>query len=94
MNLIKLFVLCVFIVLMFLLTGCSTTVPVKVKFPVLPEELAVQCTPLKKIAEDAKLSDITKTITDNYTTYHACAANNDGLLEWYTAQKKIFEGLK
>lgn len=94
MNLIKLFILVIFIVLMFLITGCSTVVPVKVKFPELPTELAVQCTPLKKIPEDAKLSDITKTITDNYTTYHACAANNDGLLEWYTAQKKIFEGLK
>jgi len=82
------------IVLSLLLAGCSTTVPVKVKFPVLPEELAVQCTPLKKVAEDAKLSDITKTIADNYTTYHVCAANNDGLLEWYTSQKKIFEGLK
>ena len=94
MSLIRLFILCIFIVLMFLITGCSTVVPVKVKFPELPVDLAVQCTPLKKIPEDAKLSDITKTITDNYTTYHACAANNDGLLEWYTTQKKIFEGLK
>lgn len=78
----------------FLLAGCSTTVPVKVKFPELPADLAVQCTPLKKVAEDAKLSDITKTITENYTTYHACSVNNDGLLEWYTKQKKIFEGVK
>jgi len=94
MNLVRLFILCVFIVLMFLLTGCSTVVPVKVKFPELPADLSVQCAPLKKIPDDAKLSDITKTITDNYTTYHACAANNNGLLEWYTTQKKIFEGLR
>lgn len=94
MNLIKLFILGIFIVLLFLITGCSTTVPVKVKFPELPSDLAVQCTPLKKVAEDAKLSDITKTITENYTAYHACSVNNDGLLEWYTKQKKIFEGLK
>ena len=94
MTPIRLFILCIFIALMFLLTGCSTVVPVKVTFPELPADLAVQCTPLKKIPDDAKLSDITKTITDNYTIYHACAANNNGLLEWYTSQKKIFESLK
>jgi len=82
------------IVLTLLLAGCSTTVPVKVKFPELPSELAVQCGPLKKVNDDAKLSDISKTIVENYTTYHDCAAINDGLLEWYTKQKKIFEGIK
>ena len=94
MSLVRLFILCVFIILMFLITGCSTVVPVRAKFPELPSDIAVQCAPLKKIPDDAKLSDITKTITDNYTSYHACAANNNGLLEWYAAQKKIFEGLK
>lgn len=82
------------LLLVLLVSGCSTTVPVTVKFPVLPEEINVMCTPLKKVPDDAKLSDITKTISENYTIYHACSANNDSLLEWYATQKKIFEGLK
>lgn len=84
-----------YLLLLFLfIGGCSTTVPVTVKFPTLPEELAVMCTPLKRVPDDAKLSDLTKTITENYTLYHICSANNDALLEWYTTQKKIFEELK
>jgi hypothetical protein len=77
-----------------LLGGCSTPVPIVPKFPSLPEEIAVMCTPLKKIPEEAVLSEIAKTITENYTLYHICSANNDALLEWYTTQKKIFEELK
>ena len=91
MSLIRLFILCIFIVLMFLITGCSTVVPVKVKFPELPTDLTVQCAPLKKVAEEAKLSDIAKTVTDNYQLYHLCSVNNGALLEWITTQKKIFE---
>jgi hypothetical protein len=79
---------------MFLLTGCSTTVPVTVKFPSIPEELNMQCPPLKKIPEEAKLSDISKTVTENYKQYKECSANNNGLLEWYNKQKQIFNGVK
>lgn len=77
-----------------ILSGCSTTVPVTVKFPPIPEELNVQCPPLKKIPEDAKLSDISKTVSENYKQYKDCSTNNSGLIEWYTKQKKIFEELQ
>ena len=81
-----------YLLLMFLfLSGCSTTVPVTAKFPSLPEELSILCPPLKQIPKEAKLSDITKTVTDNYQLYHLCSANNNALLEWITIQKKIFE---
>lgn len=79
------------ILLVLFISGCSTTVPVTVKFPTLPEELNVMCPPLKRIPEAAKLSDIAKTISDNYELYRHCSANNDALLEWITTQKKIFE---
>ena len=79
------------LILVLFLSGCSTTVPVTAKFPTLPEELNVMCPPLKQIPNDAKLSDITKTILDNYQLYHICSTNNDTLLEWITTQKKIFE---
>lgn len=77
-----------------LLTGCSTTVPVVAKFPEVPQNLLVKCPHLSKVNDDAKLSDITKTITNNYTEYYTCAVKNDAWIEWYQIQKKIFEGLK
>jgi len=77
-----------------ILSGCSTTVPVTVKFPPIPEELNIQCPPLNKIPTDAKLSDISKTVTQNYKQYKDCSANNSGLIEWFNKQKKIFEELQ
>lgn len=77
-----------------LLTGCSTTVPVVTKFPEVPQNLLVKCPQLNKINDDAKLSDITKTITNNYTEYYSCSAKSDAWIEWYRSQKKVFEGLK
>ena len=46
---------------------------------------------LEKLKEDAKLSDITKTVTMNYTTYYECAVKTDAWIEWYTEQKTIYE---
>lgn len=84
-----------FLLLSFIfLSGCSTTVPVTVKFPSVPEELNVQCPPLKKIPDNAKLSDISKTVTENYKQYKDCSANNSGLLEWYNKQQQIFNEVK
>ena len=94
MNLLKLFVLTIFIILAFLATGCSTTVPITAKFPEVPERLLEKCPQLKKLQEEAKLSDISKTVTVNYTTYYECAVKNDAWIEWYNIQKHIFEGVK
>ena len=94
MNLIRLFTIYIFITILILITGCSTTVPVTVKFPSIPEELNVQCPPLKKIPDEAKLSDISKTVTENYKQYKDCSTNNSALIEWFNKQKKIFEELQ
>ena len=94
MNLLKLFLLTIFIVLAFLATGCSTTVPVTAKFPEVPERLLEKCPQLKKLEEEAKLSDISKTVTVNYTTYYECAVKDDAWIEWYNIQKHIFESVK
>jgi predicted nucleic-acid-binding Zn-ribbon protein len=95
MNLIKLFVLALFIVFAFLVTGCSTTVPVTAKFPAVPDILLEKCPQLMTI-DDEKVSiiDYTKTVTVNYTTYYECAVKNDGWTEWYQKQKSIFNNLK
>ena len=82
------------IALLTLLIGCSTTVPVTAKFPEVPERLMKKCPQLEKLENDAKLSDISKTITINYSTYYECAVKNDGWIEWYNIQKNIFESVK
>lgn len=82
------------LILVFVLTGCSTTVPVTAKFPVIPERLLVKCPNLEKIKDDTKLSEVAKTVTVNYSTYYDCAVKHDGIVEWYQVQKKIYESVK
>jgi hypothetical protein len=77
-----------------MLVGCSTTVPVKAKFPDAPTQLMTKCPQLKKLNEQPKLSDISKTVAENYTTYYECAVKNDAWIEWYQVQKQIFESVK
>ncbi len=77
-----------------LLSACSTTVPVTAKFPEAPEKILVPCPNLQKLKDDAKLSDIAKTVTVNYSTYYDCAVKHDALIEWYRVQKKIYEGIR
>ncbi len=79
--------------LLILMSGCSTVVPVTVKFPDAPDRIKIRCPQLKTLNEEAKLSDIAKTITENYTTYYECAVRNDTWIEWYETQKTIFEKL-
>ena len=82
---------CFFLILM---TGCSTVVPVTSKFPDVPERLMVKCPQLEKVSETPTLSDVAKTITNNYTTYYDCAVKHDAFIEWYNIQKNIFESVK
>lgn len=81
--------------LLLLLVGCSTTVPLTAKFPEAPGNVAMTaCPQLQKLQEDAKLSDISKTISVNYGTYYECAVKTDAWIEWYKIQKNIFESVK
>jgi hypothetical protein len=80
--------------LLVLLTGCSSLVPVKAKFPDVPERIMVKCPQLEKVSETPTLSDVAKTVTNNYTTYYECAVKHDAFVEWYQTQKRIFESVK
>lgn len=82
-----------YLIILMLLTGC-TSIPVTNKFPTAPTHLLEKCQELKKIDNDAKLSDVAKTVTINYSSYYECAVKHDAFIEWYYVQKKIFEGLK
>ena len=79
------------ILLLTTLVGCSSVVPVTTKFPEVPDRLLVKCPQLEKLANEAKLSDISKTVTINYTTYYECAVKHDAFVEWYKIQKDIFD---
>lgn len=86
--------LVVIVVLVLVLTGCSTTVPVVAKFPDAPTRAMQVCPQLEQLPNDAKLSDVAKTVTNNYSTYYECAVKNDAWIEWYEIQKRIYEGIK
>ena len=74
-------------------SGCSTVVPVTAKFPEAPGKMATQrCPDLQKLKDDAKLSDVSRTVTINYSTYYECAVKADAWQEWYEIQRRIFEG--
>jgi uncharacterized protein YceK len=82
------------IVLVLTLTGCSTVVPVTAKFPDAPGRLATErCPNLQKLKDDARLSDVARAVTINYSTYYECAVKADAWQEWYEIQKRIFEGV-
>ena len=95
MNLIKLFALVIYIILAFLITACSTAVPLSQSFPVAPDLLMEKCPELKTIAgEKVTIIEFTKTVSENYTTYHQCAGRTDAWIDWYNQQKKIWEEMK
>lgn len=72
--------------------GCHS-IPQNPKFPEPPgSESMVSCPELNKLNVDTKLSDISKTITKNYTLYHQCNTKVEGWIEWYKTQKEIYQG--
>lgn len=86
-----------YLVSLFLLTGCSVTVPVKAKFPEAPVVLTEPCVQLKKIEienDTVSIVDLHKTVVENYTVYYECSTKVEGWNEWYVEQKKNFESLK
>jgi len=77
------------------LTGCTTVVPVTQKWPEAPGLQSRQpCAELQKLPADAKLSDVAKTITQNYTEYYSCVIKLEAWQEWYAKQEIIHKGLK
>ena len=82
-----------FLVLLLILGGC-TAVPVKRTFPAVPDELKAACPDLQKLKPEAKMSDVLGIVTQNYTTYHECRIKHEAWVQWYDSQKKIFDEVK
>jgi hypothetical protein len=83
-----------YLILVLMLAGCSTTVPVTAKFPEPPKYSLQTCPQLKTLKDESKLSEVATTVTINYSTYYECAVKNDAWIEWYQIQKHIFESVK
>lgn len=84
-----------YLLIALLLTGCSTLVPVKAKFPELPSELAVDCPDLKQLPPDTKkLSEVVSNVSENYSTYYECQARKEAWGIWYKEQRRIYEEVK
>jgi len=78
-----------------LLTGCLQTVPVKMSFPQVPEDLKVACPDLQQLdPETKKLSEVVTVVTKNYGQYQECQVKVDAWVQWYNTQKKIFEDIQ
>ena len=83
------------LILALLLTGCSTLLPVAPKWPEVPKEITETCPTLAEVpAGTDKLSTVVETVTQNYGTYYECQAKHEAWVEWYKAQRKIYEEVK
>jgi len=77
-----------------LISGCSFIVPVKSYFPEAPDILKERCENLMMIeGSQISITDMLKTIVNNYTLYYECSAKVDGWNEWYIEQREIFESV-
>jgi hypothetical protein len=84
----------ILITLTLLLSACSV-VPVDRKFPTIPTELQQACPDLKAINPGTtKLSEVVDVVVTNYGQYKECQVKVDSWIDWYNAQKQIFESVK
>ena len=82
-------------VVLMILPGCSTTVPLKINFPEVPSQLMEQAPDLKPVPADKKeFSDLLENVNENYGTYYDVRERFNAWIEWYKTQKEIFESVK
>jgi len=77
-----------------LLIGCAKPVPIKMDFPPVPEILQKKCEELKTVTTGSTgtaITELLKTVVENYTLYHECSNKVEGWNEWYTKMKNIYD---
>ena len=89
MKLIFTFLLAMFI------SSCAMIeryMPAKPKFPEPIKELTLPCPDLKQIEGDqVAITELLKTVVNNYSLYYECSMKNEGWNKWYTERKNIYE---
>ena len=80
------------------LSGCAwfkQPVPVVPKFPDATPELMKKCEELMTIEGDkVAITELLKTVVNNYSLYYQCSNKVEGWQEWYDKQKKLYGDLK
>jgi hypothetical protein len=75
-----------------MMLGCSTTTPVKMRWPAVPAELTAPVNDLAPLPEDKKtLTDLLENANQNYSQYYILKQKFEAWQEWYRVQKSIFE---
>jgi len=88
----SLIIIAIIVMVVLALSACATAVPVTAKFPAAPGQSYLQaCPDLQKLKDQPQLSDVSRTISVNYSTYYECAVKLDTWIRWYTEQRTIFE---
>jgi len=83
------------LLLVLLLAGCTTVIPVTQKWPEAPGlQATTACPKLQQLPEQPQLSQVAKTLVANYTEYYQCAVKLDAWIEWYQKQQIIHQGLR
>jgi hypothetical protein len=81
-----------------LLSGCAffkQPVPIVPEFPKAVPELMKKCEELKTVDGDkVAITELLKTVVQNYTLYYECSTKVEGWQEWYNEQKKIHDSVK
>jgi len=77
----------------FVLTGCSTGVPVKRTFPEVDAALKTRCPNLALVPATEKLSEVITVVTTNYSLYKECQLTVELWNKWYEDQKKNFDSV-
>lgn len=73
------------------LSACTQSVPIKNRFPEVPESLLVPPKDLIESKSGGQFTEFLKTVTDNYST---CDDSADRLIAWqtwYREQQKIYK---
>lgn len=80
-------------IMLVLITGCSTIVPVKETWPSAPSELLAPASNLTPLSVDKKeLSDLIENANNNFTQYYLLKDRFTAWQQWYSDQQKIYEG--
>jgi hypothetical protein len=79
-------------IVLVLMTGCSTVVPVKEEWPTAPQELLTPASNLTPMSVDkTELSDLLENANNNFTQYYLLKDRFTAWQKWYTDQQKIYE---
>lgn len=77
------------------ISGCGLfqkPIPMAPKWPDAVPELREKCPDLATIEGDkVAITELLKTVVNNYKLYYECSIKNEGWNKWYDEQKKIYE---